>query len=103
MLFVQDLPIKISSDGLGLCVKVTQKASLNRIGQVLDGYLKIYVKALPEDGQANKAVIELLAHELKISKSSISIVSGFTVNKKLINFSGNNDEIMKRLQIVISK
>jgi len=102
MLFSEHLPIKILDEKLLLYIKVTPKASGDKIGKVLDGMLKIYVRAVPENGQANKAVIELLSNSLKIAKSNISIDSGFTSNKKIVGLAGDRDDIIKRLQITIS-
>ncbi len=102
MLFVEHLPIKILDDKVLLYVKVTPKASSDKIGKILDGTLKIYVRAVPENGQANKAVIELLSDSLKIAKSNISIDSGFTFNKKTVSLFGDRDSIIKHLQIMIS-
>lgn len=66
-----------------ILVKLTPKASSNRIGEwqeLADGTrcLKAYVTAVPEDNKANKALIALLAKHYKVSKSSITIVSGAT-------------------------
>lgn len=46
--------------------------------------IKIYTKAVPVDGKANKEVIKLLSEALKVSKSKIRIVRGETSNKKII-------------------
>ncbi|MBL7697683.1 MAG: DUF167 domain-containing protein [Chitinophagaceae bacterium] len=71
-------------------VTVTPKASFNKIKAEITGnalHLKIYVTAAPEDGKANKAVIELLAKELGLAKSSILIIGGTHSRKKLIKIS----------------
>ena len=46
--------------------------------------IKIYTKAVPVDGKANKEVIKLLSEALKVAKSKIRIVKGETSNKKII-------------------
>jgi uncharacterized protein (TIGR00251 family) len=38
--------------------------------------LKIKISQPPEDGKANKALIELLAEYLKVKKNSLTIVAG---------------------------
>ncbi len=101
MLFVENLPIKITEDSLLLYVKVTPKASHNKIGKIFNNSLKIYVTVAPEAGQANKAVIELLSDKLKISKSNINIIQGLTSTNKVISFVGNIENIIKSLQITI--
>ena len=102
MLFVENLPIKIHNNEVLLRVKVTPKASTNRIGKILNDHLKIYVTAAPENGQANKAVIDLLANELKMPKNNLSIMQGLTGQVKIVSFVGYKDIIIKRLQILIS-
>lgn len=46
--------------------------------------IKIYTKAVPVDGRANKEVIKLLSEALKVAKSKIRIIKGETSNKKII-------------------
>ena len=72
-----------------LRLKVTPKASSSKIGGLVadsegNMHLKVYVTTVPEKGKANKAVIELLAKELKVPKSSISIVAGETDSYKTV-------------------
>ena len=51
--------------------------------------LKIGVKAPPEDGKANAAVIKLLAKAWKVPKSSLSIIKGATDRRKVILVAGD--------------
>jgi uncharacterized protein YggU (UPF0235/DUF167 family) len=46
--------------------------------------VKVYTKAVPVDGKANKEVISLLAEAMGKPKSRIRIVKGETSNKKII-------------------
>ena len=78
-------------------VRVQPKASSNRI-TVVDGRIKVYVTAAPEKGRANKAVIEVLARELGVPKSVVSIKSGERSRTKLIEVEGLDlSEIERRL------
>lgn len=70
---------------------VTPKASANRIkvetladGSVL---VRVYVTLVPEAGKANQAVLKLLAKEMGVPKSSLSIVRGETDRNKLIKLA----------------
>lgn len=102
MLFTELLPITALKDRVLLNVKVTPKASKDRVGEILNNALKIYTKEVAEDGKANKAVINILADRLDIKKSDISIEKGFTSQNKLICIYGNPDEIIKRLKTMQS-
>ncbi|MBW6440514.1 DUF167 domain-containing protein [Patescibacteria group bacterium] len=47
-------------------------------------FLKIYLTAVPVDGKANKELVKLLAKELKIAKSKITIIKGEKKSEKII-------------------
>lgn len=102
MLFVEDLPIKIYSDKILLNIKVTPKASSNRIGHIINNSLKIYVTAAPEHGQANKFVINLLSEKLNINKQSINIMQGATSQNKVVELVGNTELIINALKLVVN-
>ncbi|MGD8374198.1 MAG: DUF167 domain-containing protein [Candidatus Woesebacteria bacterium] len=44
--------------------------------------MTVYVRARPVDGQANEAVIRLLAKHFRIAKSKVTIIRGQTSNFK---------------------
>lgn len=46
--------------------------------------VRVYTKAVPVDGKANKEVVRLLAEALKVPKSRIGILRGETSNIKVI-------------------
>lgn len=77
--------------GSTLSIKVTPKASANRIKVETqsDGSLlyRVYVTVAAEDGKANAAVIALIAKELGIAKSKVSIVRGHTSRDKIIKIA----------------
>lgn len=52
------------------------------------GGLKVYVKAAPDKGKANKAVIELMAEHYGVKRSAVTIVSGETSRRKIIEIEG---------------
>ena len=73
--------------GQTLEVQVTPKASSNRIkAEIIENgslKLRVYVTAVPEEGKANEAVIKLLAKELGVPKSSLTIIQGQTSRRKV--------------------
>lgn len=72
-----------------LTVHVKPRAKRNAVSSWLDAdTVKIDVTAAPEAGKANKAVIDVLAEELKVPKSSISIVRGTTARMKHVRVAG---------------
>ncbi len=72
--------------GSALAVRVTPRASQNKIVEVLsDGTVKIHLAAPPVDGEANTQLIAFLADVLNIAKSRIEIVAGMSGRDKLIS------------------
>jgi len=57
-------------------VKVVPGAKSNRIEKLGAGNLKVWLKSLPEKGQANLEVVELLAEHFHKAKSEVIIKAG---------------------------
>lgn len=69
-------------------IQVKPNARKESIEQLESGAYKISVNASPRDGQANLAVVELLARHFKVPKSSITILRGHSGRKKLVEVLG---------------
>jgi uncharacterized protein len=63
--------------------------------------LKVSVGAPPEDGKANAAVIALLAEKLGVAKSAISVVSGATDRRKLVEIRGDETHLRAALDALL--
>ena len=59
-----------------LHVRVQPKARANAVKGWHGAALRVSVTAAPEDGKANRAVIELLAETFDVAPSSINLVRG---------------------------
>jgi uncharacterized protein (TIGR00251 family) len=69
-------------------ILVTPRASRAKLGPLHDGRLKVAVTAPPVDGEANAAVIELIAKALGIAKTAVSVIGGASSRKKTIRVLG---------------
>jgi uncharacterized protein (TIGR00251 family) len=99
-------PAQSFADGIRIRLKVQPKAKRNAIQGLLaeaDGsrVLKVAVNAPPEDGKANAAVAALLAAQLGVAKSAVSVVSGATDRRKLVEIRGTPAELSARLAALI--
>jgi uncharacterized protein (TIGR00251 family) len=91
-----------SEDGLLLRVRVTprsQRDELAGVHQAADGStaLSVRVRAIPEDGKGNKAVIKTVAAALDVAKSIVSIRSGPTSRNKVLLIAGNAAQLQARI------
>ncbi len=86
------VPYAAARDGLRLRVHVTPRAGTERIGEVVtDGRtarLKLSVRAPAHEGEANAAVVALLAGALRLPKSALSVAAGHASREKTIAIRG---------------
>jgi uncharacterized protein len=92
-----------SSEGkIVFAIRLTPKGGRNAIEgwqQGADGrkYLKARVSAVPHDGEANEALLALLARSLGVAKSKVRIVSGASARLKQIEVQGDAPALAARL------
>ena len=86
-----------------LTLRVTPKSSLDAVVGWQGDALKIKVRAAPENGRANAAVVEVLAGALGLPKFAITIKSGQTSRNKRVRILGLAQvEVKKRLDAVLA-
>jgi uncharacterized protein (TIGR00251 family) len=73
--------------GVRLRARIVPRSSAEKLQADADR-LRIRVTAAPVDGDANKAVIKLLARQLRVARSKIEIVRGQTGRDKTIAVAG---------------
>lgn len=100
------LPYHIGAEGVMVRVRVTPNASNDRIEgiQILaDGQavLKVRVRAVPEDGRANKAVLALLAKSLGVPKSAARVARGETARIKHVEVEGRPKDLERKIQALL--
>lgn len=85
--------------GSAIAVRVTPRASVDKITEVMDdGTIKIHLAAPPVDGEANDKLIAFLADILNVAKSRIEIVAGASGRDKLISvLDMDADTVHKRI------
>ena len=72
-----------STSGELVEVRVQPRARRNEVVGQVGGVLRVRVTAAPEGGEANRAVIGLLADALGVAPSRIELVRGATSRDKL--------------------
>jgi hypothetical protein len=69
-------------------VLVQPRASRSRVVGEHGGRLKIQLAAPPVDGEANAALVELLASLLGVRKADVEILRGATGKRKTVRVAG---------------
>jgi uncharacterized protein (TIGR00251 family) len=99
---------KLVPNGVTLHLRVTPNAGRDAIEGVLardDGSFvrAVRVKAVPEDGKANAAVIALLAKALRLPKSAIAVTAGHTARQKTLSIDGDGPAIVAALEVLAGR
>ena len=96
---------RLSEDGVRLTLRVTPKAGFDRIEGIerrddSTEVLRVRVRAVPDKGKANAAVVALLASALGVPKTAIELVAGDTARIKTLEISGDPVLIAGRLEML---
>lgn len=97
------LPWRAVAGGVLLDLRVTPKSgrdAVEGIERLASGQpvLKLRVRALPADGEANAAVIALVAKSLKLQKSNVSLERGSASRVKTLRLAGDANAISSALE-----
>jgi uncharacterized protein len=97
------LPWRFSVEGVSVALRVTPRGgqdAVDGIETLANGrsVVKVRVRAIAEGGEANRAVIELLAKALRVPKSSVRVMSGATSRLKQIAIDGDPKKLGDALQ-----
>ncbi|MCK5576083.1 MAG: DUF167 domain-containing protein [Sphingomonadales bacterium] len=100
--------MKAAKDGALLPVKLTPKSSADRVDgleQTSDGktLLKARVRAVPEDGKANTALIKTLSKWLGVPKSQLSLATGAKSRHKTVHIRGDMCDIESQLKSALER
>lgn len=67
-----------------ITVYVKTNSRKNAVEISPNGEARVSVKAPPQEGQANEAVIQLLAEYYRVPKTCVRLVGGFKSKRKII-------------------
>jgi uncharacterized protein (TIGR00251 family) len=100
-------PWRSSADGVRVALRVTPRGGrddVDGIEQLSDGpsVLKVRVRAVADGGEANRAVLALLAKSLGVPKASVTLLSGATSRLKQIAVEGDPIRLAEALRQLAS-
>ncbi len=86
--------VEAGEGGVFIRVRVQPRASKARHAPAGD-VLKVWVKAPPVEGRANRELVEYLAKRLQVAKSKVELRSGERGREKLLFVDGVAPEYVK--------
>lgn len=100
------VPWRTSTTGVSIALRVTPRGGrdVDGIEQLSDGrsVLKVRVRAIADGGEANRAVLVLLAKSLGVPKASVSLLSGATSRLKQVAIAGDPARLTEALRKLAS-
>jgi uncharacterized protein (TIGR00251 family) len=91
------LAVRRDGERLVFTIRVTPRASANAVAGERDGVLVVRVTAPPVDGDANEAVVALLAKALGTSRGAVQVVRGGRARIKYISVPRSAAAALHRL------
>ena len=98
---------RYSPGGVSVSLRVTPRGGRNDIDGIetlANGrtVVKVRVRAIAEGGEANRAVTELLARSLGVSKAAVRLLSGATSRIKQVAIDGDPKLLGEALRVLAS-
>jgi len=89
---------RVATDGrITLTLHIQPGAKKTEVAGQHGEALKIRLAAPPVDGKANEALLRFVAETLGLPKSAVSLKSGQTSRRKVLEISGATSEAVARL------
>jgi len=76
-------------------VRLTPRASLERVDGIVDGVLHVRVRPPAVDGAANAALVRLIARELDVPPSTVRIAVGGSSRQKQMAIDGLEPAVVR--------
>lgn len=93
-----DRGVTTRGEAVRFAVRVKPRASRDAVGEVHEGALDVSVTAPPVDGEANAAVVRLLASRLGVGRAAVSVVAGASGKQKVVEVNGvDAEQVRQRL------
>lgn len=99
---MRETPFRTTPGKISFAVRLTPKGGRDAIEGWASGadgqhYLKVRVSAPPHEGEANEALIALLACTLDVAKSKVRLVAGASARIKRVEVDGDPQALAARL------
>ncbi len=98
-----NVPWAAAAGGVTLTVRLTPKGgrdAIDGIEQLADGrsVLKVRVRAAPSEGEANDALVRLIAKTLGVPPRDVTLAAGATARVKRLTVAGDGPALIAGLE-----
>jgi len=102
------VPWTVTADGVLVTIRLTPKGgrdAIDGVEHLADGQcvLKARVRAAPNEGEANTALVSLLARTIRVAPRSIDLVSGAAARIKRLKIAGEPEVLSAALMTALEQ
>ena len=102
-----DGPLSLKGNGVQVEIRLSPGAKTSRLTGIADAaggrrVIRASVASPPEEGRANEALLQLLAHSWRLPRRDLSIVRGFTSRNKAIHVTGDPQQLIRKISAEIA-
>jgi len=99
-------PWSLTADGVELTIRLTPKGgrdAIDGVGALADGHivLMVRVRAVPAGGQANTALVRLVAKAVGVPMRDVALTAGATARLKRLVISGHGPTLVAALEKIV--
>ena len=96
-------PWRLTADGVELTIRLTPKSgrdAIDGVGALADGHIVLMarVRAAPAGGQANTALVRLVAKAMGVPQRNVVLTAGATSRLKRLVVSGGGPALVAALE-----
>jgi uncharacterized protein (TIGR00251 family) len=100
-------PWAATTDGVILAVRLTPKGGRDAIDGIEPGadgklVLKVRVRAAPSEGEANDALVRLIAKVVRVPRRAVNLIGGHTSRLKRLKIDGPAIALAESLERICS-
>jgi uncharacterized protein YggU (UPF0235/DUF167 family) len=101
------VPWVLAPDGVSLAVRLTPRGGRDAIDGVAtldDGrpVLKARVRAAPTEGEANDALVRLVARAVGVAPRAVTMTAGLTSRVKMLRIEGDGPALVAALEKLVA-
>ena len=86
---MSERPWRVLAGGLGLCVRVTPRASKEAVAGGTPEHMAVRLRAPPVEGAANAALLALIASRFRVPRRAVRLVGGEQARIKRLEIDGD--------------
>jgi uncharacterized protein len=97
----------MAKSGLRVAIRVSPRSQADRVVGIIPTAaggraFKVTVSAIPQNGRANEALLQLLARDWDVPRRDLTIVQGASSRNKVVAIAGDPRRLIKKVTAAVA-